>query len=647
MSGNWWEAAPLADQPRATAGVGNWWEAAPLVEAPAAPAAPDDRPTMLGSAARGVARGVTFGFADELAGLVGGAANAVGGDGFSAGYARYRDAARRQNELDDRTNPISAVVGQVVGGVATLPLNVVGQAARGAGVLARAGNAALRGATSGAAGGALAGFGEGEGGLENRLGAAATGGAIGGALGGVVGVGANAASGVAGRVLDTLGLRNADRAADRQVLRALERDGIDPNTLLTPPAGHAAGDLALVDRGGANLRNLTAAATNTPGTAQEVGDQFVQARRAARPERVASAVDQSLGGGGGTRYADEVDALRQQRTAQARPLYQAAHAAQAPDTPEIQQIMNLPVVQQAMRENLDLQRMAARGGHFEPSQMQMLDAAKRGLDERIAATIDPVTNRVIPGRGEESIALREVRDALVQQMDAVPEYAAARAAWAGPTQSMEAMQRGRQVLTTDRDVVAQIVQRLSPSDLDFFRLGVGRAVTDATSDPARASGAVRRLFEDRQMQARLEAAIPDPAQRSAFMGALQREVEMTAVERAISPRVGSQTRRLEAGQDDMAIDPPGGMLAALMMGRIGEATRQGMTSLYRRTQGINSSTADALARRLLETDQTRNAETVQRLLRQSNADQMTAEQRGALAAALLQSLGATTSMTVN
>jgi hypothetical protein len=641
---NWWDAAPLAAEPVVTPPPGNWWEAAPLVEAPRR----DDRPSMLGSAARGVARGVTFGFADELAGVAGGVGSLVSGDGFGPGYERFRDAARQQNRLDDQTNPLSAIAGQVVGGVATLPLNLVGRAAQGAGALAQVGNAALRGATSGAAGGALAGLGEGEGGLENRLGSAATGAAVGGVLGGALGAGVNVGAGVAGRVLDATGLRNAGLAADRQVVRALSRDGVDIRALTAPPVGHAADDLALVDRGGANLRNLGAVAANTPGAAQEAADRFVQARRGARPDRIAGAVDDTLGGGGGTRVLDDMDALRSMRTAEARPLYDAAFAAQAPDSPQIQQFMNLPIVQQAMRESLDLQSMAARGGDFQPSQMQMLDAAKRGLDERINATLDTVTGRVIQGRGAENIALTEVRDALVRELDAVPEYAAARAAWAGPTQTMDAMRVGQGALRLNPDALTDQVRRIgTPGNMDAARVGLGRAITDQTRDPANAISAARRLVEDRNHMRRLEALVPDNQQRNALIEALRRENAMGQVEQAVSPRAGSQTARLTAGAEDMGRDPPGGILASLLMGHMGSAVSQGVNHISRLSQGINSNTADQLARLLFETSQGQNAATVQRLLRQSQADNLTAQQRAALAAAITQSLGSSASMTVN
>lgn len=609
-----------------------------------------------GGIGRQALQGLTFGLADEaLAGI-------QTGGGFLGDYGEALQGERARNTQFREANPIASTVANI-GGAVAFPAAAMGRAgavvggmiapaARGASLADRMlRSGASRGALAGATGGALAGAGEGEG-LAGRLAGAGQGALIGTVAGGALGAGVSAAGDVVGRIANASGFRNSDTMADRQILRAFERDGIDPATLRLLPQGPGlapqAPEMSLADFGGRNVSGLAAVAANVPGQSMQAADTLMQARRGARPERIAGAVDDAFGGGGGTRVMDEVDALRTQRTAQAGPLYAAANAAPAPQTPELDQIMNLPLVQAAMRENLDLQSLAARGGHFEPSQMQMLDAAKRGLDERIGATLDATTRRVIPGRGQENIALTDLRNGLVQQLDAVPEYAAARAAWAGPTQAMEAMAQGQSALKMNPDIVNQIAARMSPSDLDFFRLGVGRAVTEMTNDPARASGAARRLLEDRGMQRRLASAIPDPAQRAQFASALQREVDMSAVERAVSPRAGSQTARLQAGQDDMAIDAPGGTLLSMMgaarQGGVTGALSQGMLNMYRRTQGINSNTADSLASRLLNPDASANSVTLDRLLQRRDSDMQTALMRALMGGRITRATSATASL---
>jgi hypothetical protein len=616
------------------------------------------------------AQGATFGLMDEISAGLRTGAGLWGNYGEALAQERARDDTFRQD------NPGASLVANVAGGIAG-PGRAIG-ALSPAGFGASVGERFLRshlarGVSAGAAGGALAGAGEGEG-VGGRISGALTGGAVGGALGGVLGAGLSAGGSVAGRLLDASGLRNPNTAADRQILRAFERDGVDPANLTRPQQGPGlpppSPELSIADMGGRNTVNLAAAASNTPGAAMDAADQLVQTRRMARPDRIAAAVDDGLGGGGGTRVADEVAALQQRRSTTAAPQYEAAFNRIRPTAEEaarVERFVADPIGQDALQRGLrviELEHLA-RNEPFNPGaygvmrgedggwvlqdgfrNVRLMDAVKRGFDEIVEGFRDPTSGRL--NLNQYGRAVNEARAAYVGDLrDMYPRYAGALDAWAGPSQSLDAVARGRQALTTDPDVVRGIAARLSPGDLQFFQLGVGRAITDSAADPARAATAARRLVEDRNMQRRLEAAIPDPAQRAQFTAALQREVEMSAVERAVSPRAGSQTARLQAGQEDMGVDPPGGMLAALLMGHTGTAIGQGISALYRRTQGINSSTADALAQRLLTANPDANAETIRRLLAQRSRDQITAQARAGLAGQLLRGVGVGASMEAN
>jgi hypothetical protein len=591
----------------------------------------------IGDVARQIGQGVTFGGYDELtAGLEGGV-NAITGGRVGRPYGEALEVGRSRDAAFRQDNPVISTLLNVGGGMA-VPLPGAGPAQAGAGLLARAlRSAPVRGATAGAAGGAAAGFGEGEGGLAQRAGSAATGAGLGALFGGAVGSGITFAGTVGGRLLQAAGLRNPEVAADRQLIRALGRDNITP-TDLAGRVNVAESPQAIADLGGRNTVNLAATAANTPSEAMQVADQFVTARRAGRPERVADLVDNTLGGGGGTRVLDDMDELRRVRTETSAPLYAQAFAQAAPDTPAVRQIMELPEVKSAVAQSMRFQEMqsVAAGQAFQPNPMMVLDAAKRALDEKIAATLDPVTGRIIPGRGQENIAFTDLRNALVRELDAVPEYAAARAAWAGPTQTMEAMALGQRALGMNPDQLQLAVRQIGTGgDMDAARVGLGRAITDVTSDPARAVGAIRRMSEDGNMQRRFEALVPDQAMREQIIEVLKREARMGQVEQAVSPRAGSQTARLLAGGDDMGNDPLGGAAFSALGGNINGALRY----LFRQGQGINSATSDALAPRLMNTDPAMNQATALRLIDRELRDRLNATERAALSRALLQGLG--------
>jgi hypothetical protein len=634
----------------------------------------------IGGAGRQALQGFGFGLGDEvLAGIQTGA-------GLWGDYGQALAGERARNADFRDQNPAMATALNI-GGAVALPLGALGRGAAavggmiapagvGAGIAERLARSTIsRGALAGATGGALAGAGEGEG-VEGRLTGAAQGAALGTIGGAALGAGVSAISGVGERVLNAAGLRNPETATDRHLLRALERDGINPATLRNPPQGPGLAPpvegMALVDRGGANTRTLAAVAANRPGETMSAADVLMEARREARPERMAAAVDASLGGGGGTRYADELATLRQTQQANAAPRYASAFSRIRPDANEAARLMPAvddPIGQDALQRGLrviELENTAARLRDpstpvFDPAQygvargpdgqfvltdgfrnMRLYDAVKRGFDEIVEGFRDPVTLRL--NLNQYGRAVNDARAAYVGQLrEMYPRYGSALNAYAGPAQTMDAMAQGRAALDTNPDQVRAIAARLSPSDLSFFQLGVGRAITDLASDPQKGPGAARRLLEDRNMQRRLDAAIPDPAQRALFASALQREVEMAAVERAVSPRANSHTGRLAAGADDMANDPPGGTLIALLnAARHGGAPGAGasaLTSLYRRTQGIHGATADALSSRLLNTDATANAATIDRLMERRRVDLEAALRRARFGSTAMRGIG--------
>lgn len=623
---------------------------------------------------RSIIRGATFGLADEFSAGVRATAQGIFGTGEGNWSDRYTAALGRERGRDRayaEDNPVTSTVGNLVGGVLGPGVALSGPSA-GAGVVQRVVRSVpVRGAVAGATGGAATGFGEGEGGAVDRAQGALTGGLIGAGTGAALAAGTNLAARVGGRVADVFGMRNPELAADRQVLRALERDGVTPRDLAIRLSEMPDATTILPDAAGRNTVNLAAVAANTPGRAQELADQATLVRRAGAPDRIAAASNAAFGGGSGDDVAVAVRALQDRRAQAARPLYERAWRIELSpqEFASVSRFIDDPIGQDALRQGMRVVQIEhlARGQPFNPADygltrgeggnwvpaegatpnMRLMDAVKRGFDEIVEGFRDPVTGRL--NLNQYGNAVNQARAAYRDELAGMfPPYRRALQAWAGPSQSLEAVQRGRQALRTDRDAVASAADRLSPSDQDFMRLGAGRAVSDMASDPARAPGAARRLLEDRQMQARLETLIPDQAQRETLLAALRQETHTAAVDRAVSPRAGSQTARLMAGAEDMSVDPPGGVLMSLLdagqRGGVGGAVSRAGSMLYRRGQGMNSSTADALAERLFNMDPDARARTVVRLMERQLSDQTRAELQRALAARVLRGVGTTTAI---
>lgn len=129
---NWWEAAPLVEEPKAQ---GNWWDEAPLVEAAPAPAPVDEAKAKrdayyssgiyagswnpLGPIARtidafasGAQRAPLFGWDDEA----GAALNT--GLGFAGDYEKTRQGIEADKQSQRQENPVASAAGELAGALA-------------------------------------------------------------------------------------------------------------------------------------------------------------------------------------------------------------------------------------------------------------------------------------------------------------------------------------------------------------------------------------------------------------------------------------------------------------------------------------------------------------------------------------------------
>lgn len=128
-----------------------------------------------GDFARMAVQGATFGFGDELAGLLHGMPG-------TKGYERARDASRERIGDLRTLAPGASALSEIAGGVAIPMLGAAKTVAKGGGV----GRAVVTGAKLGGLQGAVTGFGESEGGIEDRLPGAAGGAVRGAAIGAAV-----------------------------------------------------------------------------------------------------------------------------------------------------------------------------------------------------------------------------------------------------------------------------------------------------------------------------------------------------------------------------------------------------------------------------------------------------------------------------
>jgi hypothetical protein len=487
-------------------------------------------------AIRSVASGVTFGFADEIAAKM----------DELIGRGTYQENVERERARDKQISPWLSVPGEVAGGVAgavaALPLAGAAGAVTGASRLPQTARFIL----SGAAGGALFGAGGAEEG--NRLSGAATGAAIGAGAGYVAPKVVSGISSVAGGIRNAL-MPEAGAAAD--ISRAALRDGMTPQQLATnlTAARQSVPEATLADVGGENVRGLVERVAQTPGAGRTTVVPALEARQQSQMNRVA--FDLSRLTGTNRTASQAISETMSERSASAQPLYQEALDFNARAVPEIAQAWQNATAQgwgQSILNSANLRRTlqteyGIRDVRDAPM-MVLVDAWKKEVDGVVGEAIRAGNNR-------KAQVLGNMRDSVVGVVDQHnPAYLSARNAWAGPSQYLDAIEQGRNVLSgrVTAEELPALLARMSDVEREAYRIGaVGSIVSKMGNDPARMADMTKYLRSP-EVRAKIAALMPDDASREAWANRLNFEVGSSALTgRALG---NSATARRLAERDD-------------------------------------------------------------------------------------------------
>ena len=579
-----------------------------------------------GSTQRAVTSGMTFGLADEAGAAAAGLAGLVTGEGFGSAYSRSRDAQRNNAEVYRQNNPYLGRGLEIAGGLASgAPAARVPPGAGGL-VAPSMGRNIANTATLGAIGGA----GDAEGGVEERLQGAAIGGGLGAGMAAVLPLALRVGSGAVGQVARAAGLGNDARTASQMLLRALQDDGLTPRQAmerLTEWQRAGAKPETLFDVAGENTRRLarTAAGRSGPGTERAV--QFLADRQEGQLGRVADDAAAGLGQNADDFHA-RLNGLQETRRTAAAPLYERAWNTRVPHTvhDELAPFVSDRIGQQALQRGMrviELESLAQRRP-FDPAEygvvrgengewalqgrmqnLRLLDAVKRGFDDIVEGFRDPTSGRL--NLDQYGRAVNDVRAEYVGALrDRFPTYGRALDAWGGPSQSMDAMGRGRNLFTLRDSEAAQAVQQAlrNPGDADFFRLGVAQAVQDRIASAPDGADAVKRIFGSPAKRALLRTAFPDQATYSQFEAQMRREAAMYRNGQFVSPRTGSQTQLREADAGDMGEAALNIGLSAIGLG--GQSPRNMASQFFFNraagARGITPQVAEQLSTRLFNAE---------------------------------------------
>lgn len=543
-----------------------------------------------------IAQGATLGFADEALGAVEGLNRKLHGGSFTEGYTEGRDKVRAATKQFAEDNPKTSTALTIAGGLAPAVAVGGGLAAKaGAGLVKRAALSAVEGAGFGG----VAGFGSGEGDAAEQAKSAATGALTGAAVGGALPVAGAAIRGVRNAVGRT-GM-SASRQADALIARALERDATPAADLPARAAAMVGKPAVLPDLAGENVMGLARGAQATPSQAKESLASMLHRRQAGQLGRVAGDVENSLG----MQRQDIHDVAEQliaKRKAAAGPLYEKAYAAGAVSDPSVIETLNLPPfkaaydrgVRIAKLEGVDLPALPtmAKGKPTGAVPVQAIDYVKRALDDVVQGGMSSGSIGKTEAR-----ALRNRLAGMLETVDQqVPEYGAARAQFAGDAALSDALDAGKEFITTDHRVTAKQLAAMTDGEREMYKVGALDAVRQAMDKAGDGADVVKRIFGSPLKREQFRVLVGDDQAFANLEHQMQLESRMTRTKDRVtggSPTARIQTELHELGQGNLVEQA-----TDLASNGWKDVTMRAIVKAMQRTQGNHGEVADAIAQRM-------------------------------------------------
>ena len=373
-------------------------------------------------------------------------------------------------------------------------------------------------------------------------------------------------------------------AAEKEIMRRLSEGtaggGPTAQDMLDLASRTPDKPLTLMDVGSQPVNALAGRVYRTGGQAkQRIADALVD-RTAAQGQRLEGDVGKGLSS---QKAYSTVEAMQQSRANAAAPLYQKAYEAnQNMASPVIDKILETPAGQAAlksartkMQNDMTLmgkpdpelaeqikesgQQLPFRGGVASGLKLRTLDYVKRSLDDMIGSA-----QRA--GEKDNARILTGMKQSLVSEMDKAdvtakagpnsvkPEgglYKQARAAYSGPSQSMEALEFGQNALkpSTSIEENAARFKELNPNDQEFARIGLAQGLRDMIGKKDVGTNAARTLARNPAVQARIRPFFKSDADYTKFIDRVTAEDNMF---HAVNRTMGNSATAERTAEDNSA-----------------------------------------------------------------------------------------------
>jgi hypothetical protein len=506
--------APVAETPQPKAKAAESWST---------------RGKGLSVAREALGQGLGFGFGDEAEALV---SSLISPKSYQDELQRIRGEMKEFEEAYPKT----VLASQAAGGIAA-----GGGLARGALAGVKGASAVARALTKSAAlQGALGGAGGSDEGLGNRAIGAGTGALIGGALGRAGGMLAGKAAQVAKR-----GAMN-ESAGVSAIREAMSAGKMTPDMvrnraqqLATDAPSSRAMDV--LGEPGVRIGRRIQAIGGEAG--EDIGKAMTE-RTGAIPERLQQALTRTTKMAG-ENMLETVDEIATRRKALADPLYEAVKQQAPVVSDELEKLIaSRPSLRQAASQaqnlmaesGVKLPTMSTAGGPTPLRTPEYLDYMKRALDDMLYMGKRPGPG----GLGlTEQRSIAQTRRDFIDMLDmSIPGYQEARAAWAGETAFINAIETGQDFASkkvAPRDIV-KALETMPVDEQEFVQRGWLDAQRESISEMRLRPSEIKTP----KYREKVEAIFGDKADD--IISALDAEVQLTANANAIMS--GSRTAPL-------------------------------------------------------------------------------------------------------
>ena len=341
-----------------------------------------------------------------------------------------------------------------------------------------------------------------------------------------------------------------EQRATNKVLEAMARDDMDAKGLSDKLNKDInLGVKSTIMDASPSLSSLGEAVVTRPGPGRKILGTNLEERLEGGREAAAGRALKDIGKN--VDYVAQEDTLMGKLRANANTLYDQAYAHGSVDDTRILKVLEDDTFKKAFKEAQAIAGKEARAAELrgeDASRFKLNDIYGQDKDGNLTTVgkipdvrtldyikrgIDALIDKGYRGEGmskAEANALKDLKKAYVQVIDEnVPEYAVARAKYAGDMEVLDALRLGRTDYLSPKMLPAEakkVVDAMSDGERDALRAGVAQSLLTKVMDAPQQVNAAQRIIGAPATRKRLEALFQDPNEYKVFEAAMQRESEL-------------------------------------------------------------------------------------------------------------------------